>query len=164
LDKQYDTLRLEGDERRRMHFHERVENIKSAPDGLDRIEREGRFVKRKIEELEIEAKQMEGNMGMFNFKSASGAAMRADMEKKIEKARLEVARLKEQLKALNRELRGPAKGAEATPAATAPATEAPAAEAVAEQAPVQVPAPEAAEEPAQEPANAPEASTDEAAQ
>lgn len=154
LDKQYDTLRLEGEERRRMHFHERVENIKSAPDGLDRIEREGRFVKRKIEELELEAKMMERNMGMFNFKSASGAAMRADMEKKIDKARLEVARLKEQLKALNRELRGPAKGADAPAAApSAPASE---------PASVASSAPEAAAEP--EPAEAPEPPSAEAGQ
>ncbi len=159
LDKQYDTLRLEGEERRRMHFHERVENIKSAPDGLDRIEREGRFVKRKIEELELEAKMMERNMGMFNFKSASGAAMRADMEKKIDKARLEVARLKEQLKALNRELRGPAKGADAP--AAAPNAAAPSAPA-SEPASVASSAPEAAAEP--EPAEAPEPPSAEAGQ
>jgi len=158
LDKQYDTLRLEGEERRRMHFHERVENIKSAPDGLDRIEREGRFVKRKIEELELEAKMMERNMGMFNFKSASGAAMRADMEKKIDKARLEVARLKEQLKALNRELRGPAKGADAPAAAPSTATPAPAAATAS----VSAPAPEAAAEP--EPVEAPEPPSAEAGQ
>ena len=158
LDKQYDTLRLEGDDRRRMHFHERVENIKSAPDGLDRIEREGRFVKRKIEELELEAKQMEGNMGMFNFKSASGAAMRADMEKKIEKARLEAARLKEQLKALNRELRGPAKGADAPAVAPGAEVAAPVAEAAA----VAPATSESAAEP--EPAEAPRSPSAEAAQ
>ncbi|MBL8000864.1 MAG: DUF349 domain-containing protein [Flavobacteriales bacterium] len=123
LDKQYDKLRLEGDERRRMQFHERVENLKSAPDGKDRIEREGRFVKRKIEELEMEVKQMERNMGMFNFKSASGEAMRKDMEKKIDRARVEIGRLRDQLRELNRQARGEAAPKPASAAAPeAPAT------------------------------------------
>jgi hypothetical protein len=122
LDKQYDKLRVEGDERRRMQFHERVENLRSAPDGKDRVEREGRFVKRKIEELEMEMKQMERNMGMFNFKSASGEAMRKDMEKKIDRARVEIGRLRDQLRELNRQARGeaaPKPAAEAAPEAPA---------------------------------------------
>jgi hypothetical protein len=139
LDKQYDKLRLEGDERRRMHFHERVENLKSAPDGKDRIEREGRFVKRKIEELEMEVKQMERNMGMFSFKSASGEAMRKDMEKKIDRARVEIGRLRDQLRELNRQARGesaPKPAAETAPAPAPASTEAPAPEPPAAEAPV----------------------------
>jgi hypothetical protein len=85
LDKHYGQLKLEGDERRRMQFQDRVDEMKSGPDGRFHLEKESRFVKRKIEELEAEMRSMERNMGMFSFKSASGEAMKKDMEKKIEK-------------------------------------------------------------------------------
>lgn len=106
LDLHYGKLKMEGEERRKVQFQDHLEGLKSAPDGLDRIEREGRFIKRKIEELETEKRQMEGNMGMFNFKSASGAAMKVEMEKKIERIVRDVERLKLQHKELQKELRG----------------------------------------------------------
>lgn len=105
LDQHYGQLKMEGDERRKMQFQDHLEGLKSAPDGKDRIDREQRFVKRKIEELENEKRQMEGNMGMFNFKSASGAAMKAEIEKKIERIERDVERLKAQHKELQKELR-----------------------------------------------------------
>ncbi len=105
LDKQYGLLKMEGDERRRMQFQDHMDSLKSSPDGKDRIERESRFIKRKIEEVENEMRQMERNMGMFNFKSSSGEAMRKDMEKKIERLARDVERLKGQHRELLKELR-----------------------------------------------------------
>lgn len=106
LDKQYGKLRMEGDERRKMQFNNRVEDIKSSGDPKFALEKETRFIKRKIEELEGERRQIENSMGMFNFKSASGEAMKKDMEGKIEKLNRDVERLKEQHKELVKELRG----------------------------------------------------------
>lgn len=105
LDKHYGQLKMEGDERRRMQFQDRVDDLKSAPDGKFQIEKESRFIKRKIEELEGEMRTMERSMGMFNFKSASGEAMKKDMEKKIEKLGRDVERLKGQHRELQKELR-----------------------------------------------------------
>ncbi|MBL7952151.1 MAG: DUF349 domain-containing protein [Flavobacteriales bacterium] len=105
LDKHYGQLKMEGDERRRMQFQDRVDEMKAAPDGKFHIEKESRFVKRKIEELEGEMRTMERSMGMFNFKSASGEAMKKDMEKKIEKLGRDVERLKGQHRELLKELR-----------------------------------------------------------
>jgi hypothetical protein len=105
LDKHYGQLKMEGDERRRVQFQDHVDSLKSAPDGRDRMERESRFVKRRIEELQAEMRQMEQNMGMFNFKSASGEAMRREMEKKIERLAREVERLQGQHRELQKELR-----------------------------------------------------------
>ena len=105
LDKHYGQLKMEGEERRRMQFQGRVDDLKSAPDGKDRIEKESRSIKRKIEELEGEMRNMERNMGMFNFKSASGAEMKKDMEKKIERLGQDLERLKGQHKELLKELR-----------------------------------------------------------
>jgi hypothetical protein len=48
---------------------------------------------------------MERNMGMFNFKSASGEAMKKDMEKKIEKLVRDIERLKVQHRELLKELK-----------------------------------------------------------
>lgn len=105
LDKHYNQLKLAADERQRMRFQDHVEELKSGPDGKFNIERESRFIKRKIEELEGEMKQMERNMGMFNFKSASGEEMKREMEKKIEKLGRDVERLKGQHRELLKELR-----------------------------------------------------------
>ncbi|MCW5900778.1 MAG: DUF349 domain-containing protein [Flavobacteriales bacterium] len=105
LDKHYGALRMEGEARVRQRSRDHIESLKAAPDGRDRIERESRFVKRKIEELENEMRQMDRNMGMFNFKTASGEAMKKDMEKKIEKLARDVDRLKEQHRELLKELR-----------------------------------------------------------
>ncbi|MBP7514817.1 MAG: DUF349 domain-containing protein [Flavobacteriales bacterium] len=107
MDKQYGLLRLNAEEKRRMAFVGRVEEIKSSADPKFQLDKEARFVKRKIEEIETEMKQMDRNMGMFNFKSASGEAMKKDMEKKIEKARQDVERLKKQHRQLMQEMRGP---------------------------------------------------------
>lgn len=105
LDKQYGQLKLNEEERRRMHFQSRVQDIASAPDGKERIEREQRFVKRKIDELHAEVRQSEENMGKFSFKSAAGEAMRKEMERSIERTRQEIGRLEAQLKQLRQELR-----------------------------------------------------------
>jgi hypothetical protein len=105
LDKLYGQLRVEAEERQKLRFQNHVDELKSGPDGRDRIERESRFIKRKIEELEGERRQMEHNMGMFNFKSASGEAMRAEMEKRIERIGRDVERLKQQHRELLKELR-----------------------------------------------------------
>ncbi len=126
MDKQYSTLRLNEDERRRMQFQNRVDDLKSAPDGTDRLDKEIRFLKRKIEEIETEGKQMERNMGMFNFKSASGAAMKADMDKKLERSRQDVERIRKQIKALQQELKNPGSTAQAESASSAAPTPAPA--------------------------------------
>jgi hypothetical protein len=120
LDKQYGQLKLNDAERGRMKFQNRLQDLSSAPDGRDRIERESRFVKRKIEELEAEVRQSEENMGKFSFKSAAGEAMKKEMEKSIERTRQEIQRLIGQHKQLQAELR-PAKAAtEATAPETKP--------------------------------------------
>lgn len=123
MDKQYGQLRLNEEERRRMHFVNRVDDIKSGPDGKFHLEKEGRFIKRKIEEIEAEMKQMERNMGMFNFKSATGEAMKKEMEKKLDRARQDIERLRGQHKQLMQEMRAPA------PPKDGPPAEAPSAEA-----------------------------------
>jgi hypothetical protein len=105
LDKHYNQLKMESAERQRLRFQDHLDDLKSSPDGKERIEREGRFIKRKINELEDEMRQMERSMGMFNFKSASGEAMKKDMEKKIERLARDVERLKGQHRELLKELR-----------------------------------------------------------
>jgi predicted XRE-type DNA-binding protein len=105
LDKHYNQLKLEADERQRMRFQDHVDQLKAGPDGKFQIERESRFVKRKIEELEGEMRQMERNMGMFSFKSATGEEMRKEMQKKIDKLARDVERLKGQHRELLKELR-----------------------------------------------------------
>ena len=148
MDKQYGLLRLNSEEKRRMAFVGRVEDIKSSVDPKFQLEKESRFVKRKIEEIEAEMKQMDSNMGMFNFKSASGEAMKKDMEKKIERARQDVERLKTQHRELMKEMRGPVAPKAETPSAPPVAAEvavpeAPSASEAPPEAAAETPAPEA---------------------
>ncbi|MCB9170269.1 MAG: DUF349 domain-containing protein [Flavobacteriales bacterium] len=105
MDNLYGRLKLEADERRRMQFQGHIEGLKGGPDASSRIERETRIIKRKIQELENELLQFENKMGMFNFKSAAGEAMRKELEKKADRTRREVERLRDQHKQLMRELR-----------------------------------------------------------
>jgi len=105
LDKHYGQLKMEGDERQKLRFKDHMDNLKSGPDGKDRIERESRFIKRKIEEVETEKRTIEGSMGMFNFKSKAGEAMKLDIENKIQKLERDIERLKGQHKELMKELR-----------------------------------------------------------
>lgn len=114
LDKQYDQLKLNDGERRKMAFQNRLDDLASAPDGKERIEKEARFVKRKIDELETEVRQGEENMGKFNFKSAAGAAMKKEMEKNLDRTRQEIGRLQAQYKQLRTELRAQQQPAETT--------------------------------------------------
>lgn len=107
LDKKYGSLKMNDDERRKMAFNDRMEDLAAAPDGKERIEKEARSVKRKIEELEIEVRQAEENMGKFSFKSAAGAAMKKEMERGMEKIRQEIQRLQTQHKELIRSMREP---------------------------------------------------------
>ncbi len=107
LDKQYGQLKLNDAERGRMKFQTRLHDISTGPDGRERIEKEGRFIKRKIEELQAEVRQAEENMGKFSFKSAAGEAMKKEMEKSMDRTRQEIQRLIAQHKQLNMELRAP---------------------------------------------------------
>ena len=88
-----------------MRFQGHLEELKGAPDGKDRLDREQRIVRRKIQDMEQEMRQMEQNLGMFNFKSASGEQMRRDIEKRMERTKEEVERLKVQHRQLLKELR-----------------------------------------------------------
>ncbi|MCL4281129.1 MAG: DUF349 domain-containing protein [Flavobacteriales bacterium] len=117
LDKQYGQLRLNDGERRKLSFQSRLQDLASAPDGKERIERECRLVKRKIEEVEAEIRQSEENMGKFSFKSAAGEAMKKEMEKSIHRMRQEIERLQAQYKQLRTELRASATAVETSTAA-----------------------------------------------
>ncbi len=105
LDAHYGKIKMEGDERRKIQFRDHVETLKSAPDPKERIEKESKFIKRKIEEIEVEKRRMEDSMGMFSFKSANGVAMKKEIEEKIEKLGRDVERLRGQHKELLKELR-----------------------------------------------------------
>ena len=115
LDKHYGQLNMDQGERRQMQFKEHLSDLKSSGDGLFELDRESRLLKRKIEERSAELLQMEGSMGMFNFKSAAGEAMRKEMEKNVDRMKREVERMKAEHKQLIVEMRASATVQEVKP-------------------------------------------------
>ena len=105
LDKHYGQLNVEQVERRQMQFKEHVNNLKSGHDAMFELDRESRSLKRRIDEKVAELQQMERNMGMFNFKSAAGEAMRKEMEKNVDRLKRDVERMKAEHKQLTIEMR-----------------------------------------------------------
>ena len=88
-----------------MRFQGHLEETEGAPDGRDRLTVSSASCAAKIQDMEQEMRQMEQNLGMFNFKSASGEQMRRDIEKRMERTKEEVERLKVQHRQLLKELR-----------------------------------------------------------
>lgn len=107
LDEQYAQLKVNDTERKKLVFQSRVQGLAAASDGKERLERERRFVERKIRDLELEVRQREANMSKFSFTSAAGEAMRKTMEQDIDQVRREIARLEMEREQLSAQLRAP---------------------------------------------------------
>lgn len=105
LDSLYGKLKVNEEERREMRFKDHINGLKTAPDAQAKLDRESRTVKRKIQELEDEVRQFEDRMGMFNFKTAAGEAMKKELEKKMDRTRREIERLRTEHRQLQQELR-----------------------------------------------------------
>lgn len=105
LDGLYGKLKVNEEERREMRFKDHIDGLKIASDAHAKLDRESRTVKRKIQELEDEVRQFEDRMGMFNFKTAAGEAMKKEMEKKMDRTRREIERLRTEHRQLQQELR-----------------------------------------------------------
>ncbi len=99
VDGMFNTLRGEERERHIGAFRERVGSMKS--DGNSgRVRNEREKLSNKLKQLTADINQLENNIGFFS-RSKGAEAMIADVNKKIEKARREIAETKEKIKVID---------------------------------------------------------------
>ncbi len=99
VDAMFNTLRGEARERNLGAFRERVSSMKSDG-GNNKMRGERERLTTKLKQLTADINQLENNIGFFS-RSKGAEALVADVNKKIEKARREVAELKEKIKMID---------------------------------------------------------------
>lgn len=102
MDKFYGKLDISRAEKNAARVQGKANAIKKSKDPRKQFEHEKRQLNRKIDFLRKDILQYEENLGMFNFTSASGEAMKKDIEKKIERAEREITSIREQQKQLSK--------------------------------------------------------------
>lgn len=99
IDKLFEKMKLTEQEMAATSYKNVVEHLRDEPDGGDRLRRERINMNNKISKLREEILLLENNIGFFaNSKQAD--IMKAEYEKKIAKAKSEVALLEAKLKML----------------------------------------------------------------
>lgn len=102
LDTHYSALNLDREEKEGAMFQAKVETLKAAPDSRRQLGDLKNQLRKDIDRLNKEIILFENNLGFFS-KSKGSDALRKDVEKKIEKARQEIAAIKTRLKQIPNE-------------------------------------------------------------
>jgi len=97
IDGLFDTMRKNQNEASTNEFREMMEGWKDDPNGNDKVRRERITLQNRIQKLRDEIAAMENNIGFF-AKSKNADLMRAEYEKKINKAKEDVKVLEDKLK------------------------------------------------------------------
>ncbi len=99
IDNQFERLNINKKAKNTLSFRNKVENIKQAPNADTIIQKERNMVANKIKSLESDIQVLENNIGFF-ASSKKAEVLKAEFEEKIEKARNEIAVLREKMKIL----------------------------------------------------------------
>ena len=97
IDGLFDTMRKNQNEASTNEFREMMESWKDDPNAGDRVRREGNKLQTRIQKLRDEIAVLENNIGFF-AKSKNAELMRAEYEKKINKAKEDLKVLEDKLK------------------------------------------------------------------
>lgn len=100
INKQLDKLNISNAEMNLANYRTRMDVIKSTPDGDRQVYRERTFMQNKVAKLREDIMLWENNIG-FLADSKKANLLKDEFEKKIEKAKSEVATLEAKLKFLN---------------------------------------------------------------
>jgi hypothetical protein len=96
IDVLFDKMRLSEMERSELRFKDRLDHLKTSPDGKQKMREEERVLSNKITHLNNELNTLENNLGFF-AKSKNADQIKKEFEEKINKAKSELARLRQQL-------------------------------------------------------------------
>ena len=99
IDNQFERLNINKKAKNTLSFRNKIENIKQAPNADTIIQKERNMVANKIKTLESDIQVLENNIGFF-ASSKKAELLKAEFEEKIEKARNEIAVLREKMKIL----------------------------------------------------------------
>ena len=97
IDGIFDTMRKNNNEASTNEFREMMEEWKGDPANADRVRKEGNKLQTRIQRLRDEIAVLENNIGFF-AKSKNADLMRAEYEKKINKAKEDLKVLEDKLK------------------------------------------------------------------
>ena len=97
IDGFFDTMRKNQNEASTNEFREMMETWKDDPNAGERVRREGNKLQTRIQKLRDEIAAMENNIGFFS-NSTNSELMRAEYEKKINKAKEDLKVLEAKLK------------------------------------------------------------------
>ncbi len=97
IDGLFDTMRKNQNEASTNEFREMMESWKDDPNAGERVRKEGNKLQTRIQKLREEIAVLENNIGFFS-NSKNSELMRAEYEKKINKAKEDLKVLEEKLK------------------------------------------------------------------
>ena len=82
LDKKYDSIKLDADEKFMLPFMNKVESWKNNPNSDELKRKEKQFIRQRMSDYDEEIRQYESNMQLFS-KSKGSDSLRKQVEKKI---------------------------------------------------------------------------------
>ena len=97
IDGYFDTMRKNQDEASTNEYREMMAGLKDDPEGHDKVRRERTNLQNRIQKLRDEIAVLENNIGFFS-NSKNSELMRAEYEKKINKAKSDLKVLEAKLK------------------------------------------------------------------
>ncbi len=100
INEQFDKLNISRKAKTTVGFKNKIENIKGSPNADNILYKEKNYLISKISTLQNDIKLWENNIGFF-ASSKKADVLKMEFEKKIEKARTDIAILEEKLKILN---------------------------------------------------------------
>lgn len=102
LDKHYNALHLEEEEKARILFQAKLDGMAASHDARNLFYREKVDLRKRIETLEHDIIQFENNLGFFaNSKGAD--ALKKEVDKKIDRARNEITVIRQKIKMIPNE-------------------------------------------------------------
>lgn len=102
LDKIYEGLKLEGDEKNRIMFQAKMDTLSGSADSSRMFSNEKAALRKQIETIKGEINQLENNLGFF-AKSKGADALKLEVQKKIDKAQQEIDSIKQKIKMIPNE-------------------------------------------------------------
>ncbi len=99
IDQQFEVLNISKKIKSTLSFQSKIENLKNIPNAGNIIQKERNILNNKIKGPEADIKVLENNIGFF-ASSKKADILKAEFEKKIERAHNEIAVLKEKVKIL----------------------------------------------------------------